>query len=74
MNTQLNEIVYAITLKPGEPLSLPEGAANILGPGDWLVSIRPAGEPMGDSQRDHSAFLASYAPEDDGLYDDFQAR
>jgi hypothetical protein len=72
METKLSEITYDIKLLPGEPLSLPEDVAKILGPGHWLVSIRPANS--NPSIRDHAAFLNSYAPEDEGLYDDYSAR
>jgi hypothetical protein len=37
-----------------------------------LEAIQPAGAPI--VLRDHSAFLNSYAPEDEGLYDDAPAR
>ncbi len=74
MDSRVNEITYDITLQPGEPLSLPKEAAGILGPGHWLVSIRPADTgASGNSIRNHSAFLNSYAPEDEGLYDDYSA-
>jgi hypothetical protein len=70
MDSRVNEIIYDVTLQPGEPLSLPKEAASILGPGQWLISIRPADAGAAGPIRDHSAFLSSYAPEDDGLYDD----
>jgi hypothetical protein len=69
MQSKLAEITYDIELKPGEHLSLPEDLSQIVGPGHWLVSIRPAN----GSVRNHSAFLNSYAPEDEGLYDDYSA-
>lgn len=68
MHSNANEFTYDVQLQPGEPLRLPIEAAEIVGPGHWLVSIRPADEqPI----RDHVAFLNSYAPEDDGLYDEY---
>lgn len=74
MQSKLTEITYDVELQPGEPLSLPEDAAGILGPGHWLVSIRPA-KPAAQNGplRDHAAFLNSYVPEDEGLYDDYSA-
>jgi hypothetical protein len=36
----------------------------------WLVSIVPVASPI-TSIRQHGAFLSSYAPEDEGLYDDY---
>jgi hypothetical protein len=69
MQSKLAEITYDVQLKPGELLTLPEDLAQIVGPGHWLVSIRSAD----DAIRDHSAFLNSYGPEDEGLYDDYSA-
>jgi hypothetical protein len=74
MDSASGELAYDIQLQLGEALSLPKEAAKIVGPGHWLVSIRPvdhaAKEP---TYRDHAAFLNSYAPEDEGLYDDYSA-
>jgi len=73
METKLTELVYDVQLQPGELLSLPKDAAAIVGPGHWLVSIRPA-NGVGEGQiRDHAAFLNSFVPEDEGLYDDYSA-
>ena len=75
MSSTSTEITYDVQLQPGEPLRLPADAARIVGPGHWLVSIRPADvEDRGELLRDHSAFLNSYAPEDEGLYDDYSGR
>ena len=38
----------------------------------WMNRRREQTQPQGP--RDHSAFLNSYAPEDEGLYDDAAAR
>lgn len=74
MQSKLPAVTYDVHLQPGEPLTLPEGAAAIVGPGRWLVSIQPADEAAdSESIRDHTAFLNSYAPEDEGLYDDYSA-
>lgn len=64
-------LTYEIELSPGEKLSLPQALIDSIGPGRWLVTIRPTmttvvAQPI----RDHRAFLNSYAPEDEGLYDD----
>jgi hypothetical protein len=72
MDIKLMEFVYDVQLQPGEPLSLPRDAAAIVGPGRWLVSIRPANAGDGPI-RDHAAFLNSFVPEDEGLYDDYSA-
>ena len=74
MQTNFTEITYDVELKPEEAFSLPQDAAEIIGPGRWLVSIRPAVDAMQRGPiRDHAAFLNSYAPEDEGLYDDHSA-
>jgi hypothetical protein len=68
------EITFDVHLSPGEALSLPSDVTAAIGPGHWLVSIRPA--EVGSRPRpvrDHSAFLNSYVPEDEGLYDDYPA-
>jgi len=73
MERKFTELIYDVQLGPGEPLTFPKDAPSIVGPGHWLVSIRPADDTTGVAIRDHSAFLNSYAPEDEGLYDDYSA-
>jgi hypothetical protein len=74
MQSKLTEVTYDIQLQPGESLTLPEEMTDIIGPGHWLISIRPAELASRNlSGRDHRAFLNSYAPEDEGLYDDYSA-
>lgn len=75
MHSKVTEIIYDIQLQPGEVLSLPKDAKPILGPGHWLVSIKPAdtAESQSGFIRNHSAFMSSFAPEDEGLYDDYSA-
>jgi hypothetical protein len=71
MDLASGEFAYDIQLQPGEALSLPKEAAKIVGPGHWLVSVRPVDHAGGTfSVRDYAAFSNSYAPEDGGLYDD----
>ena len=70
MESKITEITYDVHLLPGEELSLPEEATEILGPGHWTVSIRPADD---ETLRDHASFSNSYAPEDEGLYDENSA-
>lgn len=68
----LLNLTYEVELKPGEKLTLPAYFINAVDAGRWLITIRPymaATVPM-TSIRSHSAFLNSYAPEDEGLYDD----
>ena len=68
------ELNYEIELHAGEKLCLPDELVEQVGPGHWLVTIKPAAECDAEPIRDHSAFLNSYAPEDEGLYDDYPPR
>ncbi len=68
METTLTRLSCRIHLNPGERFELPEAMIAALGEGDWLVTIEAA-RPV----RFHDAFLDSYAPEDEGLYDDLAA-
>ena len=70
MNTQVVSLSCEIELLSGETLTLPDEIINQIGVGRWLISIAPAPlEPI----RQHDAFLNGYAPEDEGLYDDYLA-
>jgi Arc/MetJ-type ribon-helix-helix transcriptional regulator len=61
---------YEIELGPGEELTLPASLIAQIGAGRWLITIQPLAAPI----QSHSAFLSSYAPEDEGLYDDYSPR
>jgi hypothetical protein len=75
MQAKFTEITYDVQLQAGESLSVPKEIAEIVGPGHWVVSIRSAeSESRPGAIRDHAAFLNSFAPEDEGLYDDYSAR
>jgi hypothetical protein len=66
MSDQLLQVTYEIDIQPGEKLTLPAALVDSVGAGRWLLTIQPADDlPV----RDHSAFLNSYAPQDDTLYD-----
>lgn len=66
MKDELICLTYEIELQPGEQLRLPESLAASIGPGRWRLTIQPVHrQPM----QSHAAFLNSYAPEDEGLYD-----
>ena len=67
MKSNVVSLTYEIELQPGEELSLPESLVKSLGAGRWLITVRSL---SASSLRDHNAFLESYAPEDEGLYDD----
>jgi hypothetical protein len=72
MHSQPLELTYEVSLEPGEKLTLPEALTNSVGPGRWIITVQPL--PAPSSVRDHAAFLHSYAPENEGLYDDGAAR
>ncbi len=69
MKAEPLRITYRVEVAPGECLELPEDIRACVGEGSWLVTVEPA-PPGGGLFRDHEAFLRSYAPEDEGLYDD----
>lgn len=78
MKSQPVTLTYEIELQPGELLILPPELTTMIGAGRWLVTIQPAPnaaspQPMLSAQptRNHTAFLNSYVPEDEGLYDDY---
>jgi hypothetical protein len=71
MKDQLVRLTYEIELQPGEELRLPEALLANIGPGRWRLTIQPVRRRP---TRDHSAFLNSYAPQDEGLYDAYPAR
>jgi hypothetical protein len=75
MTTDHRSLSCEIELRPGEQLQLPRSVTDRVGPGHWLITIQPADAPNGSAPvRNHSAFLGSYAIEDEGLYDDYPAR
>ncbi len=63
-----------IELQTGEKLILPESLLQNIGPGRWLVTIQPLIEATIVITRSHDGFLKGYAPEDEGLYDDYPSR
>lgn len=65
---------FEIELEDGESLSLPTEVAACVRGGTWIITLEPKPEYEGEALRDHSAFLAGYAPEDEGLYDDVPTR
>lgn len=71
----MTQVSYDVELQPGEILQLPESVAKRVGPGRWRIIIEPIEEDnSASSVRGHSAFLAGYAAEDEGLYDDYPSR
>jgi hypothetical protein len=73
MKDHLLQLSYEIELQPGEKLTLPPTLVESVGAGRWLLTIRPLSAPA-HAVRSHDAFLRGYAPEDEGLYDDYPAR
>jgi len=67
MKSTVVSLTYEIELQPGEELMLPESLVKSLGAGRWLITVRPLSAPQANVC---DAFLDSYAPEDEGLYDD----
>jgi hypothetical protein len=68
------KVTYEIELEPGEKLELPASLVESIGPGRWLISVEQVTQQRPAPLRDHSAFLSSYVPEDEGLYDASPAR
>ena len=73
MKARMARITYKVELQPGEKLSLPEALIESVGAGRWTITVQPADDTH-EAIRDHSAFLSSYSPADEGLYDDCQRR
>lgn len=72
MNNKLVKLTYEIEVKQGKKLTLPESLTNNLEPGRWLITITPITQESNPTMiRNHNAFLQGYAPEDEGLYDDY---
>ena len=73
MQAQLERLTYKIELGHGEKLTLPSALIESVGEGCWTITVQPA-VSAAEPTRDHSAFLDSYSPADEGLYDDCQRR
>ena len=71
MTNEVIQLTYEIELQQGERLTLPEELVASIGPGRWRLIVQPVRRPL---SRSHAAFLNSYAPEDEGLYDAYPAR
>ena len=69
MTIHTDAIYEAGVLRPLTPLGLQEHQVVSLA----ISTESEAADALGEVVRDHSAFLNSYAPEDEGLYDDYSA-
>jgi hypothetical protein len=74
MNSKLVNLTYEVQLQLGETLALPETLTKNIGEGRWLITIQPVQPIPTPATRNHNAFLNGYAPEDNGLYDDYPTR
>lgn len=70
MSEPIFPLAFTVDLNPGEKLTLPPAMVEGVGPGRWLVTVRPWRETDTPPARRHDAFLNGYAPEDEGVYDD----
>jgi hypothetical protein len=70
MKDHLIEVAYTVELAAGEKLTLPSALVETVGPGRWILSVRPWTTRGAAPIRRHDAFLNGYAPEDEGLYED----
>jgi predicted DNA-binding antitoxin AbrB/MazE fold protein len=69
MTIRTDAIYEAGVLRPLTPLSLQEHQVVSLS----ISTESDESHSSNEVVRDHSAFLNSYAPEDEGLYDDYSA-
>ena len=68
------KLTWEIDIQPGGTLQLPQSLLESMEPGHWLLTLERVNLERATSMRDHSAFLNGYAPEDEGLYDDYPTR
>jgi hypothetical protein len=72
MKSKLLNLTYEVELQTGERLTLPDSLVENIGGGGWLITIQPlTAENTTQVTLSHDAFLKGYAPEDEGLYDDY---
>jgi hypothetical protein len=73
MQNELTTLTYEIELKPGEKLNLPESILENITTGHWVITIQQKAKET-ERTRSHNAFLSGYAPQDEGLYDNYPSR
>ena len=74
MKSHAVRLTYQIELENDEELILPESLREQIGKGRWLITVEPLEPGALAPIRNHSAFLNSYALQDEGLYDDYPPR
>ncbi|OUC11564.1 MAG: hypothetical protein B0A82_27190 [Alkalinema sp. CACIAM 70d] len=74
MQHKLVNLAYEIDLQVGETFTIPEAILKSLEAGRWRITITPIDDQASPATRSHDAFLNGYAPEDEGLYDDYPTR
>ena len=68
MKSELIKLAFTVEIEEGEKLTIPDSIGQDIGKGKWLITIQPN---LIGSIRTHNSFLNAYAPEDEGLYDDY---
>jgi hypothetical protein len=68
MKSELVKLAFTVEIEEGEKLIIPDRISQDIGKGKWLITIQPNSRT---AIRTHDAFLNSYVPEDEGLYDDY---
>ncbi|WP_422661917.1 hypothetical protein [Pannus brasiliensis] len=72
MQARLQKLVYRVSVPENESLVLPESLLASVGEGEWTITIEPANSPEKLTPvREYQSLLDSYAPSDEGLYDDY---
>jgi hypothetical protein len=71
MENQPVKLTCEIELQPGESLTLPSELIAAVGAGHWLITIQPVPISSLSPMRNHTAFLKSFSPGDEGLYNDY---
>jgi hypothetical protein len=66
METKALDLSFELVVQADKKLLIPDSVIEKLSEGKWLVTLRPV-----MPSRSHQAFLSGYAPEDEGLYDDY---
>lgn len=75
MKSQPIKLTYRIQINEDESFTLPKSLLNIIGAGDWLVTIEKINPDTNSNPiQEHQAFLNGYDPMDEELYDNYPAK